>query len=323
MSMKDQPLTGLQVIGVRYAGPRYVGDDQLALNTYLASRIYEGAGVPYDYAEPRLPEGIQDGDAVARLGALGGAIADLVSPARRAGKGILMTGGNCQHVTGVLGGLQDAHGPGARVGLVWFDAHGDFNTPRTTLTGSLGGMPVAVCAGLAHPTWREQSHIVAPLPTDRILMTDLRNLDPAEEQLIRATDITVISPFPDSAGGELEQALADLSRRVDMIYLHIDADILDGAYVPNHLTREPHGPDVAQVLSAIDAVMATGQVVALAVVSVYFQGRGEEADVAAGVALIRGALSSWRRHASSSPETLSFRGTEELISACQSSSLTL
>ena len=112
------------------------------------------------------------------------------------GDAVLMTGGNCTHITGVFGGLQDVHGPAVRVGLVWFDAHGDFNTPAITLSGMLGGMPVAVCAGLAFPQWRELSHIVAPLPTDRIVMVDVRNLDPEEEKLIRAVGIPIVPVAP-------------------------------------------------------------------------------------------------------------------------------
>jgi hypothetical protein len=71
--------------------------------------------------------------------------------------------------------LQATHSAGV---LLWLDAHGDCKPPRTTRWGMLGGMPVAVCAGLAHPNWRERSQIVMPMPTDRILMVDVRDLDP-------------------------------------------------------------------------------------------------------------------------------------------------
>jgi arginase len=246
--------------------------------------------------EPRFPEDRRTEDEAKNLGLLSGAIADAVALARREGKAVLMTGGNCTHCTGILGGLQDAHGPAARIGLVWFDAHGDFNTPDTTLTGYFGGMPVAVCAGLAWPRWREGSHIVAPLPTDRIVLVDMRNLDPAEEQLIRATDAVIASPAPGFPGDDLGQAIADLARRCDMIYLHIDSDILDETLVPSHGTKEPNGPDVEQVIAAIETVMATGKVVAFAVVSVYGEGEGSETTVASGIELIRGGLESWHRH---------------------------
>jgi arginase len=160
----------------------------------------------------------------------------------------------------------------------------------------LGGMPVAVCAGLAFPHWREASHIVAPLPTDRILMVDVRNLDPAEAQLIQATDIVIAAPAAGFPGADLQRAVADLAARCDLIYFHIDADILDAAYVPNHRTREPNGPGMDQVKAAIDTVMATGKVAVFAVVSVYGEGEGSQVSVASGIELIKSGLESWRRH---------------------------
>ncbi|MFN2167880.1 MAG: arginase family protein [Anaerolineae bacterium] len=289
-------LHALQVIGVRYRGTSLAEGDERSLDAFGASGVYDRAGVPVEIFEPRLEEKASGGDEAEGLGRLGGIIASTVASARRQGKGILLSGGDCTHCTGVVGGLQDCHGAAARIGLVWFDAHGDFNTPNTTLSGYLGGMPVAVCAGLAWPRWREGSHIGAPLPTDRILLVDLRNLDPAEEQLIRATGATIAAPAPGFPGEDLAQAVADLSRRCDMIYLHIDSDILDESLVPSHGTREPNGPDLDQVLAAIETVMTTGKVVAYAVVSVYGEGEGSEVTQDSGIKLIGGGLESWRRH---------------------------
>ena len=292
-----KPLTALQVIQVRYASHRYVGARQKALQAYRDAGVYAAAGVPVEICEPAMPAGNEDAEPYLQLGALDGAIAEAAAEACRAGRAVLMTGGNCSHAPGVLGGLQDAYGPGARIGLIWFDAHGDFNTSHTTLTGSLGGMPVAVCAGLAYPEWRERAHVRAPLPTDRILLVDVRNLDEAEEALIRATDAVIAAPAPGFPGEALGPAVARLADKVDLLYLHIDADVLDHSLVPNHHTAEPDGPDMAQVLAAVACVMATGKVAALAVVSVYFQG-GSEVDLASGVELVRGGLASWRRYGS-------------------------
>jgi arginase len=287
---QTNPLSERQVVAVRYSRSHYLGGRHRALEAYLASGVYKEAGVPVDVAEPRiLADDLGEEDPVTR-GALCGAIARVVDQARRAGKAILVTGSNCHSAPGVLGGLQDAHGAGARIGLVWFDAHGDFNTPRTTLSGCLGGMPVAVCAGLALPAWREAAHLSAPLPTDRLVMTDLRNLDPPEKALLEATDAVVV----DLPG--LGHAVDELAARVDMIYLHIDADILDEAYVPSHRTREPGGPSMAEVSAAIEMVMATSKVVAYAVVSVYFGGQDAEVDLASGVSLVRAGLRSWQQH---------------------------
>ena len=281
---------------MRYRGTTRAQRDERALDAYVASEVYRQAGVPVDVVEPAFPEEIRGLEEADNLGLLGGAIADVVAAARRAGKAVLMTGGDCTHSTGLLGGLQDAHGAAARIGLVWFDAHGDLNTPRTTLSGLLGGMPVAVCAGLAYPRWRERSHVVAPLPSDRIVMVDVRNLDPAEEQLIRASEIVVAAPAAGYPGRDLRQAIAELAGRCDMLYLHVDIDILDASFVPNLRTREPNGPDMEQVQAAIDTVMATGRVVAFAVVSVYGEGEGSQVSIASGTAVIRSGLESWQRY---------------------------
>jgi len=294
--MPTEPLSRLQVIGVRYRGSRPAQGDEVSLDAYTASNVYRQAQVAVDVIDPTFPEAQRSQDEVDNLGLLGGAIANVVAAARRGEKAVLMTGGDCTHITGVLGGLQDAHGPAARIGLVWFDAHGDFNTPKTTLSGMLGGMPVAVCAGLAYPRWRERSHMVAPLPTDRILMVDVRNLDPAEEQLIRATDVVIAAPAPGFPGEDLAQSVTDLADRCDMLYLHIDSDILDQSFVPGHTTQEPRGPNMEQVRAAIDTVMATGKVVAFAVVSVFGEGEGSETRVASGIELIRSGLESWCRY---------------------------
>ena len=296
MTRPVEPLSGLQVVAIRYWGSRSVAGSDCALEAYADADVYRKAQVSVDIVEPLIHEGLRTDQEDQNIGLLDGAIAEAVASARRERKAVLMVGGNCQHAPGVVGGLQDVHGPGAQVGLVWFDAHGDFNTPRTTLTGSLGGMPVAVCAGLAYPQWRELAHIAAPLPTNRILLVNVRNLDPPEEQLIRATDAVIAAPTPEFPGVDLEQAVADLAERCDALYLHIDSDILDVSFVPNHVTPEPNGPNLEQVRMAVDTVMATGKVVAFAVVSVCCGGEGTEIAVASGIELVRSGLESWRRH---------------------------
>jgi len=294
--MKPQPIPEYHIVGIRYRDSTPAVDDERCVGVFTRSGVYETAGVPYTITEPIFPEALRTADPAYNLGLMGGVIADSVAEGMRNGKAILMTGGNCSHMTGVVGGLQDAHGASARIGLVWLDAHGDFNTPHTTLTGRWGGMPVAVCAGLALPQWRENSHVQAPLPTDRIILVDVRNLDPEEERLIRATDAVIAAPAPGFPDANLKRTVETLAARVDMLYLHIDEDILDVSYVPNHETAEPNGPDMGQVLAVIDTVMATGKVVAFALVSVYGKGVGAEKSIESGIKLLRGGLSSWKRY---------------------------
>jgi arginase len=288
--------TSLHVVQIRYGGSRREEPDSSPVDAYAESDAYALFDGEVSIVEPEFPEARRTGDPVTDLGLIGGEIADAVAAGRRAGKPVLVVGGNCAVVPGVIGGLQQVHGPAARIGLVWFDAHGDFNTPRTTLSGMLGGMPVAVSAGLAYPQWRELSRQLAPLPTDRIVMVDVRNLDESEERLIRATDVVIAAPAPGYPGADLGTAIDDLATRCDMLYLHIDSDILDERYVPNHGTREPNGPSMEQVLAAVETVMATGKVVTFALVSVWRDGDGGDIALASGIELLRGSIEAWRRH---------------------------
>ena len=159
--------------------------------------------------QPAFPELFRTGDAAADVGVLSAVIGRDVATALRAGQAPLMVGGNCVHLTGQLSGLQAAYGPAARIGMVFVDAHGDINTPATSLSNSLGGMPVAVALGLAWPEWRRRSGMQRPLAADQVIILDGRDLDPGEVATIRTLDVTMASGpgFPggtDDFAGQFE-----------------------------------------------------------------------------------------------------------------------
>ena len=287
---------GLNVVGIRYRGSTLSDGDERSVDFYREAGVYGSLEEHSVFVDPVFPEDRRVESPTENLGIIGGEIAGAVAAGIARKQGTVMVGGDCAHITGVLGGWQDALGPTVAIGLVWFDAHGDFNTSRTSLSGMLGGMPVAVAAGLDFPDWREASHIAAPLATDRILMVNVRNLDPAEEQLVRATSIRIAAPASGFPGEDLQAAVEDLASRCDYLYLHIDSDILDASLVPNHGTQEPNGPDIDQVAEAIEIVMATGKVVSLALVSVSGDGEGAEVTRASAAAMLRAGIESWQRH---------------------------
>jgi len=293
--MTGVSLRHLHVIGVRYRRTHLAPDDERGLDAYETSGVYGSAGVPFDVVEPRFTRQT-DEHSVADLGSLNGLIAGEVAAGCREGSAILMTGGDCTHATGVVGGLQTAYGADLRLGLVWLDAHGDFNTPRTSLSGSLGGMPVAVCAGLAHAPWRDTAGIRAPLPTHRIALVGPRNLDTAEEKLLRATDVAIVAPADGFPGSPLEPTIEQLKRSCDALYLHVDADILDASHVPSHGSKEGGGPSLQHVSDAVRTVMASGMVIAFALVSIYNQGAAGRVSVASGIELLESGLRAWREH---------------------------
>lgn len=259
------------------------------LESFRQSGVYDVANGKVTFARPWVEEDELSDIPVQSLALMCGRIADEVAAGFAADEHVVVAGGNCGALPGVIGGLQQAKGSTARIGLVWFDAHGDFNTPNTTLSGMLGGMPVAVTAGLCYPDWRIGAHQEVALPTDRIIMVDVRNLDPAEKELVDATAVEVVPV----SGPKLKDAVEQLAAKTDLIYLHIDLDILDESLTPSHGTKEPNGPDIATTLEAVRTVLDTGKVEAVGLVSVYPVGEGGETSLQSATELLREMIRRW------------------------------
>lgn len=185
--------------------------------------------------------------------------------------GLLTVGleANCNVLLGMLAGLKyDDEGNARRVGLVFIDAHGDFNVPETTLSGMLGGMPVAVAAGHALHNVRTTSGLVEGLPMSDIVWGGVRDLDPLEADRFReyevqqfsVEDVRTLSP-------NLVGLMDRLSANVDAIYVHIDMDVLDPAEVPGHDLRVKDGPTSEELAAAMTLMFKYPKSVALGIAS--------------------------------------------------------
>jgi arginase family enzyme len=97
----------------------------------------------------------------------------------------------------------------------------------------------------------------------------------------------------------MQEAIDRLAAACDVIYLHIDEDVLDERYVPNHGTVEPNGPDMAAVLDAVRIVLRTGKVHGYGLVSVNVQGEGGKESLASAMELLTTGLTEWHGVASS------------------------
>jgi arginase len=160
----------------------------------------------------------------------------------------------------------------------------------------LGGMPLAVCAGLCCDEWRVGGGLEEPIPTENMILTDGRNLDPLEEKAIKASKMLFLDKDSFKDRKVWKEAIVKFAAKMDLICLHIDLDILDERYTPNHYTPEPDGPDVETTMDNIRAVMETGKVMAYTVLSVYHDtGRpGQDTTTLNGIRLIGAGLESWK-----------------------------
>jgi len=228
-----------------------------------------------------------------RLGLADGHLGEAVS--ELAGKNEFVLGllGNCNSSLGMLAGLQHA-GEGSdlqTVGMIWIDAHGDFNTPETSLSGWLGGMPVAIASGKCLHRIREKAGLNPALKTRNILMMGLRDVDPLEQVLIDESDITSISAQElINHGTVLQSALEQLSKRVDVIYLHIDLDILDASEIPGSFFEVKEGPLASQLIAPIKMIVSNPKVRAMGIASFPTDEKGREKSLESTMLLIRAGL---------------------------------
>ena len=205
-----------------------------------------------------------------RLGLASRHLADIVMEQRSRGLFTLGLLANCNGLMGMLGGLQRS-GSGwrpVRVGLVWVDAHGDMNTPETTLSGMLGGMPVAVSTGLCLHRLRMKCGLDPALPTRYVTMVGVRDTDPLEQEIIDRSDIeriTVEQVRRMSTAIELE--MERLATLTDLIYVHVDMDVLDPEEVPGHGLTVPDGPTSIELGRALEMMFEHPQAAAFGIAS--------------------------------------------------------
>jgi arginase len=147
-------------------------------------------------------------------------LATVVREAVDAGQLPIVLAGSCNSSLGVVAGFDHAH-----CGAVWLDAHADFNTPESTLSGFFPGMSLAVISGHCYRQYWAEIGDSTPIAEDAIVMYGVRDLRPeAERERLERSGIQVVEWRDGKPSGDLVAPLEQLARRVQEIYLHIDLD---------------------------------------------------------------------------------------------------
>jgi arginase len=197
--------------------------------------------------DPGLPEVRRSIDLDLRL-------AERVRAAVADGAFPLVLAGNCNSCLGTVGGIGAAD-----LGVVWFDAHADFDTPEDNRSGFFDVMALSTLTGSA---WQAQrAKLTDPVAEEDVVLAAVRDLEPYQRERVRRSRLRVI---PGALDG-LEPALDAL--RTQRVYLHLDLDALDVGEGAANGYAAPGGPTLERCLEAVDAVFDRFEVAAAALTS--------------------------------------------------------
>ena len=212
-------------------------------------------------------------------------------PDAPSGTRLLILGGDCTAHAGAMAGLRRAE-PDRRLAIAWFDAHGDFNTPDTTPSGNVWGMPFAMLCGRGDPDLVAACDGPSVREADAALIGG-QVLDETESRMLAASSVAVFGPgmLGDAAGmAALDGWARAVARRVDGIYLAIDMDCLDAADGWAVTMPEPDGLSLDTALAAVRTLAAAMPVVGFGATAVTLANGDVAATVAAIAALAEAAL---------------------------------
>jgi arginase len=263
--MEDYP--GVRIIAVPYdsghpglrmgAGPEHLLDN--GLREALRSQGLRMSAVTLRHEREPPSE-------VATAFELHGLVSTQVRRALAGGEFPLVLSGNCN--TAAIGALAGTGSEGT--GVVWFDAHGEFNTPETTTTGFVDGMGLAIAVGHC---WKQMARGVlgfSAVPEENVVMAWVREVDRSERERLDASAVAVVGAelIEREGASALAEALDELETRVGRVYVHLDLDALDAGKVgkANEFASEG-GPDAEELEAALAMVGERFEVVACGIAS--------------------------------------------------------
>jgi arginase len=228
----------------------------------LADALRQAGHAVAEPLEIAFPRERRTRDPVTNLGIIASMVSDAVAAAIGRGAMPLVLEGNCTQAVGPTGGVARACGA---AGIVWYDAHGDMHTLRTTSTGLLGGMPYAVCLGWEFADWREAAGLAVPVRAEAAALLGASDLDPEEEAALHANPIARLDADAMGANAMGADAMgADAAARTMALlaprataapgwYMHLDLDVAGPEEVPGPLTPAPHWPSRAALVASVAA----------------------------------------------------------------------
>jgi len=180
----------------------------------------------------------------------------------------LVFAGNCGSSLGTVSGVRAASpNDDSAIGVIWLDAHADFNTPETTTSGFLDGTVLAALTGRGWSALTASIPGFRPVSDAHVVLVGARDLDAEEDRLLASSRVMRVEAARMQSGGAyaaLDPALTELARHVSRVYLHIDLDVHDPAEAQANQYAVPGGLAAGAVRELVRVVAERFSIVAAA-----------------------------------------------------------
>ncbi|MGH7556495.1 MAG: arginase [Gemmatimonadota bacterium] len=221
-----------------------------------------------------IPEAAERGDERAHflteIAAVNRALTERVQASLEAGAVPVVLGGDHSIAIGSIAGVAAwAREREGEVGLLWFDAHADMNTPESTPSGNIHGMPLAVALGYGHPDLTGIGGFSPKVKENKVVLIGARDLDPAERDLIHESGIRVFTMREIDEKGIvpiLEEALAIVGEGTLGFHVSLDMDFIDPNFAPGVGTAVKGGVDYREGHLALEIVSDTDRMLSIDIV---------------------------------------------------------
>lgn len=175
----------------------------------------------------------------------------------------LIIGGDHSTLLGTLAGVsRHAQQQGKRIGVIYVDAHGDFNTPESSPTGNIHGMCLAASCGIGLDKLVNLHHNGPKVNPHNVYIIGARDLDATEKVVMRNAGVHVRTAG-DIAGRGLnaitDEVITDLTERCDAIHLSFDIDSVDPVYAPGTAIHIPGGLTSREAITLMEKVYKCGK----------------------------------------------------------------
>jgi arginase len=182
----------------------------------------------------------------------------------------LVVGGDHSIACGTVAGISDHYGE-RDAGLLWFDAHGDMNTPETSHTGNIHGMPLAVVLGNGPEELLGLGRRVPLVDPEHVALVGIRDLDREEARAVRDSGVRYFTMRDIDARGVhsvMEEALSVVTAGTVGFHLSFDVDGIDPSVTPGVGTPVPGGTDWRESHLVMELAAESGALIGLEMVEI-------------------------------------------------------